>query len=138
MTDKNTIRIYVAHPIRGAKGVDATREDMEANNAKAVEFGERLQAAFPNVDFYVPAIHDEFVLIAYQEKYLSEAQILNVDCRIIDDRHAVLNFIPDQYISGGMLTENLHAQSTGKPTMMATNFQQGKVAVEGFLRRVVR
>jgi len=119
--DKNKIRIYVSHPIRGIKGADATKEDMQANNKLAISFGKFLQAQFPHVDFYVPAVHDEFVMIGYDESIFNEDDILHIDCKIVDTCDAVVAYIPERHISNGMLVEITHANMTGKPVLVVTD-----------------
>ena len=101
----NTIRAYVAHCIQGKQGADATTEQMEANNQKGIEFGKQLAKEFPNIDFYVPGYHDEFVLIAYKKGYLTIEQILNIDCVIVSRCNFLIVFAPNDYISKGMQTE---------------------------------
>jgi len=114
------VKVYISHSIRGMAGKDATHETMVANNNKAIIFALALKAEFPNVGFYCPGEHDEFVINAYEMGYLTETQILDVDCKIIESKNLLLNYIPDQYISNGMLRENLFAQQQGMPTLMAT------------------
>ena len=99
------IRAYVAHSIRGKFGNDATEEQMVANNQKAIVFGKQLAKEFPNIDFYVPGYHDEFVLIAYKKGYLTEEQILDTDCVIVSRCNFLVVFAPDDYISKGMQIE---------------------------------
>ena len=101
----NKIRAYVAHSIRGKFGADATTEQMEANNQKAIVFGKQLAKEFPNIDFYIPGYYDEFVLIAYKKGYLTIEQILDVDCVIVSRCNFLVVFAPDDYISKGMQTE---------------------------------
>ncbi len=129
--------VYVSHSIRGIKGVDATNEDMENNNKKAKVFGKELRLKFPDVDFYVPADGDEFVMIAYEQNYLSENEILNIDCSIIDKRSMVLAWIPDQYISGGMLIEAIHASKTGKSFAIARDIHEASLVINAALERLV-
>ena len=121
MNEKNRIKIYVSHPIRGAKGKDATKEDMEANNRLAITFGKALQTEFPEVEFYIPAVHDEFVMIGYEHGILDEGQILFIDCRIVDTCNAVVAYIPEKHVSGGMLIEVTHANMTGKPVFVVND-----------------
>ena len=130
--------VYVSHSIRGTKGVDATHEDMEANNKKATAFGKELRLKFPDVDFYVPADNDEFVILAYEQNYISETEILNVDCRIIDKRSMVLAWIPDQYMSGGMQTEAVHAVITGKLLATVRNIHEAEIVIDAALERMVK
>jgi len=109
------IRAYVSHSIRGKHGKDATDEQMEANNQRAIEFGKKLKTQFPTVDFYIPAEHDEFVLLAYRKGFLNEDQILNVDCDILAKRHFLIAYCPDDYISKGMFIEIGKAQKLRIP-----------------------
>jgi len=134
----NKIRVYISHSIRGSKGKDATHEDMVQNNQKATTFGAIFSCKFPNIDFYVPADHDEFVLIAYKSGLLTENQILDIDCQILSKRHVLLNFIPDQYISGGMLKENMYAQENGIPILMAKDVDAAEKVLNRFLENMVR
>jgi len=104
-------RIYVSHSIRGKFGKDATCEQMAENCQKAIRFGNYLKTYFPKIDWYVPADHDEFVTIAYKKSYLTEKQILDVDCTIIGEGRCkgVLFYMPDDYLSGGMATEKVYS-----------------------------
>jgi len=115
----NKIRAYIAHSIRGRYGTAATNEQMESNNKKAMGFGKQLASEFPNMNFYIPANHDEFVLIAYQKKYLTEQQILSVDCNIISRCNFLVIFAPDDYISKGMQVEIDHAVENHIPIISA-------------------
>lgn len=99
------MRIYISHSIRGKFGIKATKEQMTKNCKKAIKLGKWLRENFPDIIWYVPAIHDEFVSIAYIRGYMTEEQILNVDCELIKGCSALLVYSPDNYISGGMKTE---------------------------------
>lgn len=133
--DTNEIKIYVSHPIRGAKGKEATHEDMAANNRLAINFGKALQAQFPNVEFYVPASHDEFVMIGYEEGVLNEDQILHIDCKIIDTCNAIVAYIPEGHISNGMLVEISHANATAK-TVLVVNDNSAIVSIQRYLEEL--
>lgn len=109
------MRIYISHSIRGTKGVEATIEDMSINNQKAIEFGKKCKAAYPEIDFYVPADHDEFVMKAYLKGYLTEKQILDVDCAIIDSCAGILFYDHEKHFSTGMKVELEHAQKNNIP-----------------------
>lgn len=114
------VKVYISHCIQGQAGKDATHETMVANNNKAIAFVNILKENFPNVDFYCPGEHDEFVINAYEKKLLTVDNILDIDCQILSSRHLLLNYIPDQYISNGMWRENWYAQLNGIPILMAT------------------
>lgn len=125
----NIIRVYVSHSIRGKKGNDATETDMKANNKLAIDFGLALRHEFPRVNFYVPGEHDEFVLIAYYKKYLSEYQILDVDCDIVQRCHFVLAFSPDGYLSRGMKVEIEYAGTNGIPVIVIPDLRDASKAI---------
>lgn len=115
------IRAYVSHSIRGKYGNKATVEQMEANNQKAIDFGKQLIKEFPNVEFYIPADHDEFVLIAYQRGDLTERQILDIDCEIVSRCNFLVAFSPDDYISKGMQKEIDAAVANNIPVISAVD-----------------
>lgn len=115
---KNQIKVYVSHGIRGKKGVNATDEDMKHNNALAILFGQSLRRKFPGVNFYVPGDHDEFVLISYRKKYLTEKQILDVDCDIVQSCNFMIAYSPDNYLSRGMKVEIEYAGEHGIPVVV--------------------
>lgn len=131
-------RIYISHSIRGIKGTDATPEDMAANNVKAIEFTRTLKVMFPKIDFYCPGEHDEFVCIAFQDGMLTDTQILDVDCKIIDDRDMVLAWIPDQHVSNGMLIEAVYASMAGKTVTVAKTVEQARDIIHTVLERCKR
>ena len=114
---KNQIRVYVSHSIRGKKGKDATDEDMRRNNNLAIIFGQALRRKFPGVNFYVPGDHDEFVIIAFWKKYVTEEQILDVDCEIVKRSHFVIAYSPDGYLSRGMKIEIEYANVNSIPVI---------------------
>ena len=113
------IRAYVSHAIRGKHGKDATIEQMEANNQKAIEFGVALRKEFSNVEFYIPADHDEFVLEAYKKGYVGEKEVLDVDCIIISKCNFLIVYSPDDYISRGMQIEVDYATLHNIPIISA-------------------
>ncbi len=113
------IRAYVSHPIRGVKGKDATREDMEANNRRAIEFAKILRERFPTVEFYVPAEHDEFVINAYEQGSLTEEEILAADCAIVRKCNFLLAFSIDDHVSRGMQKEIDEARTYNIPVFNA-------------------
>ena len=133
----NKVKVYIAHSIRGIAGAKATYEIMEANDQKAIEFVRSLEVAFPNVDFYCPAEHDEFVLNAWEKGLISENDILDVDCQILSKRHILLVYAYDQYISNGMLREIKHAQLLGIPVFFATNIVDASEVLNKELHRML-
>lgn len=122
MIKDNTFIIYMSHPIRGKKGNDATSKDVEEANNLAKNIGEQLKAylidwekmdGFPKMELYVPADHDEFVFIAYSNGYITETEVLDVDCKIIDK--CSLLIVYGDYLSSGMQVEFEHATKKGIP-----------------------
>lgn len=109
------MRVYVSHPIRGILGPSATREDELKNMQLAIDFAKQLRAAYPSVEFYVPAEHNEFVMTAFFEHNLSEDVVLKTDIIILKKRNAVILFAPQKYISGGMKREAGGATEAGIP-----------------------
>lgn len=99
------MRAYVSHPIRGSLGANATKEDELANMQLAKDFACQLRVAFPDVDFYVPAEHNEFVMTAFFEHDLSEDVVLKTDVIILKKRDIIVIFAPESHISGGMKRE---------------------------------
>lgn len=130
------LRAYLSHPIRGAKGAVATQEDMEANNRKAIEFAWQLRARFPGLDLYVPAEHDEFVMHAYMAGYLTEQEILDVDCTILRKCDLLIVYMPDGHVSSGMSREIAEAALRG----MYVGYTDGTSfdAIEYYLRTCMR
>lgn len=115
------IRAYISHSIRGKYGKAATDAQMAENNTKAINFGNFMCKEFPNIQWYVPGEHDEFVLVCYRNKLLTEKQILTVDCEIIDKCNFMVVYSPDDYISRGMQVEIDHCVYTHKPIISAVD-----------------
>lgn len=113
------IKVYISHSIRGKMGNDATKEYMDANNRKAITFGETLSKEFPNIAFHVPGAYEEFVGPAYRKGHLTEKQILDVDCDIISRSNFIIIFAPDDYISKGMKVEIDYATFHSIPIISA-------------------
>jgi len=79
------VKIYMSHAIRGSKGPNATKADMQINNLAAMRAARVIRAwLYPlPVELYCPAEHDEFVMIAYRKGFLHEQNILVTDCEIV-------------------------------------------------------
>ncbi len=109
------IKAYFSHPIRGEKGADATREDMDLNNEIAVVFSEMLKVACPALDLYVPAVHDEIIIELYASGHLPEGAILDGDKKILAKRDILIGFEYRDVISNGMRIEYDEAVHLAKP-----------------------
>lgn len=127
---------YVSHSIRGVYGEKATDEQMKENCDRAVTFASEMRISFPMIDFYVPGECDEFVQKAYRMGYLTERQILTVDCELIRKRDMLLLYAPDLYKSGGMRYEEEFARSIGKPTITLERWSPSEA--ERFERHVLQ
>lgn len=103
------MKCYFSHPIQGKKGKDATREDMDANNQRAIKAAKQIRSFFPEIDFYVPAEHDEFVIEAYTQKSLTVEQILEADKAIVRKCDFLVAYMADDYLSNGMIKEVIEA-----------------------------
>ena len=116
-----------SHSIRGVYGEKATDEQMKENCDKAVAFVNEMRTSFPMIDFYVPGECDEFVQKAYRMGYLTERQILTIDCELIRKRDTLLLYAPDLYKSGGMRFEEEFARSIGKPVITLERWSPSEV-----------
>ncbi len=112
------MKYYLSHAIRGKAGPEASHNTQAKNCAEVIEIANQLRALFPSLDLYVPAENETFVQIAYDTGHLSEKQILDIDCRIIDNVDGVIVYVPDGEIQGGRLIEYNHAKATNKPVVI--------------------
>ena len=113
------LKVYISHSIRGKMGEAATKEYMDANNKKAIAFGDALGKEFPNISFHVPGAYEDFVGPAYRKGHLTEKQILDIDCDIISRSNFIIVFSPDDYISRGMKVEVDYATLHNIPIISA-------------------
>jgi hypothetical protein len=113
------VTAYCSHPIRGRKGDQCSQEEIELNNMKACtdlsQLALTIRRAGINLEVYVPGFHDEFVSLAYAKDYVTEQQILDVDCTILDKRYILLVYDWQDYISTGMKVEIDYAEEHGIP-----------------------
>jgi len=130
------MRYYLSHSIRGAKGEAATPTDMKKNCDKVIEVADVIRFALPSVELYVPAEHEDFVSIAFLDKYLTEQQVLEIDCKIIDICDGVIIYCPpDDPIQGGRKVEFDHAAMECKPILV---FQEPVEAISWLTHQIVR
>lgn len=126
------ITAYFSHPIRGAKGAAATQEEINANCQKAVNVASLVfldcNLLGIDIEIYCPGRHDEFVQIAYQQKMLTEDQILDIDCEILSRRDLLLAYTPNGLISDGMRREINHAIKLSIPNLIFSDEEDSKVA----------
>jgi len=106
---------YFSHAIRGRKGLNATAEEMDNNCAIATAVCNWIRQHIPELELYVPAEHEEFIQIAYLKKWLSEKQILEIDCEILERRDLLIVLEIDGWHGGGISVEIEHAEKRGIP-----------------------
>lgn len=99
------MKIYLSHAIMGVKGTNALEEYIQENLQKAINLAVMLRAVYPDVQFYVPAEHEDFVNRTYKKGYLTIDQILDIDCDIIATCDAVLFYNHEGVLSNGMKKE---------------------------------
>jgi hypothetical protein len=117
----NKIRAYISHTIRGKQGVGATNDERREASERAIVFGNALRKEFPNIDFYIPGEHHEIDTLAYRKGYMTEEQILDIDCEIILRCSFIIVFSPDDYISKGMKIEIDYAVENNIPVVVAVD-----------------
>lgn len=80
---------YFSHPIRGGGYIP-----QEQNLKAAIFEANRLRMIYPTLDIYVPAEGEPFVGRAYKSEWLTEEQILDIDCRILEQDCSLLIIYP--------------------------------------------
>jgi len=123
------MRVYFSHSIRGAAGPGASPGVQAVNcSAARVMAGRINEMRDDDVDFYIPAEHEDFVQLAYDNDYITGAEILDVDCKIIDACDACVVYVPDwDTLQGGRKVEYDHCVKTGKPVCI---FHRASEAVD--------
>lgn len=114
------VSAYFSHAIRGEEGKAATKEDMERNCATAKKAAKWLRENVPEIELYVPAEHEDFVYIAYTDKYLTEKQILEIDCKILKRQDFHIVHEVDGWFGGGIGVEIAAAKKYGKSIFYLT------------------
>jgi len=130
------MKFYLSHSIRGKYGKDATFTQMKENCDRVLLVAAEIREALPSVKLYVPAEHEDFVALAYREKYLNEQQILEIDCKIIDTLDGVIVYAPhDDPMQGGRAVEYEHAKATSKPVLI---FERVEAAMSWLAHQILR
>jgi len=85
----------------------------------------KIRERLPEIEMYVPAESEEFVGRAYRAGYISEKQILEIDCQIIDSCDMVIVWIPEgDSLQGGRLVEYRHAVEVGIPVLIFSELEE--------------
>lgn len=130
------MKFYVSHSIRGKYGKDATPTQMKENCDRIIAIANEIRTALPSVELYVPAEHEDFVNRTYELGYLTEKQILEIDCMIVDGCDGIIIFTPsDDPMCGGRTIEWEHAIATSKPVCF---FQTATEAIIWLTAQIVR
>ena len=131
------MRLYLSHSIRGKEGPKASLDTQNHNCEEAKRIANILRGLFPRLELYVPAENETFVQIAFDRGYITEEQILWVDCAIIDTLDGVIVYVPDgDELQGGRLVEFRHARATNKWCITFSNANQAANWIEAMYRRV--
>jgi len=128
---------YISHSIRGFAGKNATASQMKANCDIIKAIAKQLRETIPIVDFYVPAESEPFVHRAYQRHYITEKQILDIDCQIIEDIcDAVIVFVPEgDTLQGGRKIEYDFAIRNKIPVYIFSKTEQAIEWITHFILR---
>lgn len=131
------MRFYVSHSIRGKYGKDATPIQMKENCDAIKAVVNEIKASVPIADFYVPAEHEDFVSRAYNSDYMTEKQILDIDCQIIlDTCNAVIIYVPEgDALQGGRRVEYDFAMDFHIPVFIFSTAQEAIELVADFIIR---
>ena len=119
------MRVYLSHKIRGEQGKNASNVYMKKNCDIAIEIADKIRKAIPSLEIYCPGEHEDFVSRSYKLGYLTEGQILEIDCKIIDNCDIVIIYIPkDDWLQGGRLVEFNYALLENKPAWEFNNIDK--------------
>ncbi len=130
------MRYYLSHAIRGKAGPSVSHDVQAKNCAEAKRVANILRALFPKLELYVPAEHETFIQIAYDIGHLNENEILDIDCRIIDNLDGVLVYVLDgDELQGGRKIEYDYAVATNKPVCIFHKVEEAADYIEAQYRR---
>ena len=108
-----TVHAYLSHPIRGS-GVDkASKKTQISNGEKAATVARELERLIPGLKIYCPGDAEKFTFYSYSLGFLTDEQILDIDCRIISDGDLLLSY--DFDTSHGVKIEKTFARESGIP-----------------------
>ena len=118
--------------------MSVTKREMVRNCKEAIKMGNWIRQVVPKVDLYIPAEHEDFVYTAWKLGYLNEDQILDVDCRIISKKQALIVFSKNGWKGGGIGVEMKHARKIGIPIFCVEDMsEKTKVRLQKFVWNVV-
>lgn len=133
------IKCYVSHRISN-NGTDGD-ESQQTNCEKAIEFCKQLRGIFPNIDFYLPAEHEDFVGRSYKKGILTIDQILDIDCEILQTCNFMLGYAPGYFWSQGMCIERDYAYKHSIPVITESHVgltENTVLKIQMFLESLLR
>lgn len=129
------VTAYFSHSIRGPAGKDATDAVVERNCKEAARVAVWIRENIPELELYVPAEHEDFVHICWKDLYLTEDQILEIDCKILGRRDFHIVYEVDGWLGGGIAVEIEAAKKYGKLIFYISSLDEVTAAA---LRVIVR
>lgn len=129
------VSAYFSHSIRGKKGKTASEEDMKRNCEEAIKVGTWIRERIPELDLYIPGEHEDFVYIVFRDEYLTEGQILEIDCKILEGMDFHIVHEVDGWFGGGIAVEIAEAKRCGKIIFYVSSLDVPTLAA---LRVIVR
>lgn len=118
------VTAYFSHTIRGKKGKHASDEDVERNCKEAMKVALWIRENISEIDLYVPAEHEEFVHITYRDEYLTEKEILEIDCKILVKKDFHIVYEVDGWLGGGIAIEIDAAKKAGMMIFYVSNLDE--------------
>ena len=101
------MKTYLSHAIRGKLSNKCPTAQIKENCKVAIEVATIIRARCSWLDLYVPAEHENFVQKAYNKKYMTERQILDIDCEIVSECDNLIIFVPKgDELQGGRKVEH--------------------------------
>jgi len=131
----NKVSAYFSHSIRGRAGKDASDDIVERNCKLAEGVAAWIREVAPEIELYVPAEHEDFVHICWKQEYLTEEQILEIDCKILERQDFQIVYEVDNWLGGGIGVEIAHAKKCGKLIFYIASLDEATAAA---LRVIVR
>ncbi len=129
------MKYYFSHAIRGKSGPGANHDQQAKNCTEAKRIAYMLRQLFPKLELYVPAENETFVQIAYDTGHLGEKEILDIDCKIIDNCDGVIVYVPNgDELQGGRKIEYDHAVATNKPVCIFHTSEEAADYIEATYR----
>ena len=130
---ETNMEVYLSHSIRGKLGSDSTPESLNENRFAAIEVGNKIRLECPWANIYIPAEHEGFVQKALGKKYITEKQVLDIDCDIVAEHEILIIYVPEgDELQGGRLIEHNFAVDECMPLGL---FRTAKEAIRFLTER---